>query len=330
MKDRILYLGSSWHANRTGSTVFLVDFLREVYEVDLALDKDLGNADNGYWGSIDTGYKAVIFFQDLPPKESLRRIKNRNIVFFPMYDTCSDDYNWWVDHQNIKIVNFCRKAHKLLEDWGLNSIYTQYFPEPQRFSPGEAKDLLFWQRREQINIGTLKSLFPRGDVKIHIHKAMDPNHVFLQPTPEDESRYSISYSEWFEDRTQLKELIERNGIYVAPRMAEGIGMSFLDAMAMGKAVVAVDRPTMNEYIVDNVTGYLYDLMIPVPVDLGNIKEVQKNTHEYMSKGYARWKVDKNRIIDFIEAEPKEPGLRHRLDWDGFTKKILRRAGIGSP
>ena len=58
--------------------------------------------------------------------------------------------------------------------------------------------------------------------------------------------------------------LRRAGIYFAPRLYEGIGISFLEAMAMGKAVVAPDNPTMNEYVTHNVNGFLYKPGGPAP------------------------------------------------------------------
>ena len=95
-------------------------------------------------------------------------------------------------------------------------------------------------------------------------------------------------------------LIRQKGIYVAPRDLEGIGMSFLEAMAMGKAVIAVDNPTMNEYIEDGKTGYLFDLKNPKKIDLSNIEQVQKNAFDFMREGRKKWEKDKEKIIDFIK------------------------------
>lgn len=59
--------------------------------------------------------------------------------------------------------------------------------------------------------------------------------------------------------------INEKAIFIAPRDYEGIGLSFLEAMAMGKAVVGVNNPTMNEYIADGKIKYFFDL--------DNIKEI---------------------------------------------------------
>jgi hypothetical protein len=327
MSDKILFLGSSWHLTRTKSTVFIVDLLRRYFDVEIVTDKGWVAAPDEDVSFIDASYKAVIFFQVFPTKEKLDMIANDNVVFFPMYDDASDQYNWWVDHQRVKIINFAKASHERLSNWGFNSIHVQYFPEPREFLPGDRREILLWQRREEIDIDTVKRLFDGENLKLHLHKAMDPNHRFTQPSANDETRYGITYSEWFEKREELDELIARKGIYVAPRTKEGIGMSFLEAMSMGKAVVAVDRPTMNEYIRHNATGYLYDLKRPRPLDLGNIEEIQRNTYEYMQQGYRQWRNDMLRVIDFIAERPKGLNLRHKIDLEGKLRKIAAKLGL---
>ena len=79
-------------------------------------------------------------------------------------------------------------------------------------------------------------------------------------------------------------------------------MSFLEAMAMGKVVIAIDNPTMNEYIINNETGYLFNLKRPEVINLSNIDRIQKNTYEYVCAGYLKWESSKNLIIKFIESK----------------------------
>jgi glycosyltransferase involved in cell wall biosynthesis len=98
----------------------------------------------------------------------------------------------------------------------------------------------------------------------------------------------------------MLDLIKEKGIYIAPRELEGIGMSFLEAMAIGKAVIAVNNPTMNEYIEHGKNGYLFDLKNPKEIDLSNIEQIQKNAYEFMRNGRKKWEKDMHKIIDFIK------------------------------
>ena len=44
------------------------------------------------------------------------------------------------------------------------------------------------------------------------------------------------------------EFLSSCNIFIVPRMFEGIGLTFLEAMASGMFVISSDTPIMNEYI----------------------------------------------------------------------------------
>ncbi|MDR2337819.1 MAG: glycosyltransferase [Deltaproteobacteria bacterium] len=94
----------------------------------------------------------------------------------------------------------------------------------------------------------------------------------------------MTYSNWFENKSDMTDLIKQAGIYIAPRKLEGIGISFLETMVMGKAVIAQDAPTMNEYIENGINVYLVDFNKPEPIDLSNIEWVQKMSGKVRGSG----------------------------------------------
>ena len=102
----------------------------------------------------------------------------------------------------------------------------------------------------------------------------------------------------------MKDFCRNKGIYIAPRFQEGIGMSFLEAMAMGRCVIAVNEPTMNEYIKPGKTGFLYNLDTVQDLTVGNIRSVQKRTLAFISKGYTKWNKKKNSILKWISIPAK--------------------------
>jgi len=300
---KIVYIGHSYH-NKTKSTAFLIDYLREFYEVEVILDESWRGNGELYpdLSFIDDSYLAVLFFQNLPNENLLKNIKNENIVFFPMYDGVGHDYDYWGGLHALKIINFSKTLHEKLIKWGFESIAVQYFPESQTFIPGKKDEVFFWQRLTKMNIDVIEKLFGDEKIEMHIHKAIDPNQEFKQPNDEQENKFKITYSDWFETREEMWDLIKQKGIYIAPRELEGIGMSFLEAMAMGKAVIAVDNPTMNEYIKHGENGYLFNLKNPKKIDLSNIEKVQKNTYAFMQDGFKKWEKNKHNIIQFIEKQ----------------------------
>jgi glycosyltransferase involved in cell wall biosynthesis len=51
-------------------------------------------------------------------------------------------------------------------------------------------------------------------------------------------------------------LFNQANIFIAPRLSEGVGLTFIEALARGCAVFAYNAPTMNEYISSGMNGYL--------------------------------------------------------------------------
>ena len=297
---KIVYIGHSYH-KKTKSTTFLIEYLKEHFEVEEIMDESWLGKPFPDLSFIDDSYLAVIFFQLLPPKNIIDSIKNENIICFPMQDHAGGlDFGFWKDYQDHKVINFSKTLHDKLKKWGFESIYVQYFPKTNEFIPGKSNEIFFWQRLTHINVNTIVKLFKKNKFKINIHKVVDPGQEFIKADKKTEKEYKVTYSDWFETKEEMLGAIKHKGIYVAPREYEGIGMSFLEAMAMGKAVVVVDNPTMNEYIIDGVNGYFFNPKKPKEIDLSNIEQVQKNSYEFMQKGFMDWEKNKQNIIDFIK------------------------------
>lgn len=303
MEEKICFIAHSYH-KKTLSYVFIVDYLKQFYDVEMLFDEKWETGKEIDWVALNNNYRAIVIFQMFPHEEDLKKITNNNIIYMPMYDQVEKwTFSNWYLCKNIKIVSFSSMLHKKLKKWGFNSIYVQYFAEPKGFFPGSENEVFFWQRHTKININTVKKFFKKTNVKIHIHKTADPGQDFVRPTKEDEERFKISYSEWFNTKEEINELIKIKGIYVAPRFYEGIGMSFVEAMAQGKLVIANNKPTMNEYIENGKTGILCNFKFPKSINLSNIKEIQQNTYNYAKQGYEKWLVERKNIIDFINIKP---------------------------
>ena len=297
---KIVFVDHSYH-HKTKSSSFMLDYLKEFFEVEVVLDESWQGRPAPDLSFIDEDYLAVIFWQILPSPETVAQIKNENILYFPMYDQSGRlELDFWSKYSSLKIVNFSRALHQKLKSWGFQSLYVQYFPEVKDFYPGKAEEAFFWQRLSFINFEVVKKLFGKEKIKIHLHQAVDPNQQFLKPSQEDIEKFQITFSDWFDTREEMLELIREKAIYVAPREYEGIGMSFLEAMAMGKLVVANNQPTMNEYIENGKTGLLFDWQNPQPLDFSQREKIQKNAYEFMKKGREKWEKEKEKIVEFIK------------------------------
>lgn len=303
----VLYLGHNYHL-KTKSTLFLMDMLKERYNVDFVSFDPYKNQYEGIEETQGKQYDILLVFQVMPPVAFLEsKIAYEQGVFVPMYDyIITRNYDPWPEYRHFKIINFSRTAHEELVRRGYESYYIQYFPKPAGDEPlGDEHSIFFWQRMQRINISTVDALFSEHKIDhIHIHKALDPNQRFVEP--DDQMAYKISYSEWFDTKEDMREIMLKSAWYIAPREYEGIGMSFLEAMAAGRCVVASNTPTMNEYIQDGVTGFLYDIDNPLPLSAGSIRDIQLNAKKYIADGYEKWEKDKHEIINWIETKKEEP------------------------
>ena len=310
-KPKLLYIDHSWHIKHTNSTNFFIDILRSHFELDfLTLDSFedyLPGLENAPAQFYERNYDVLLLFQVLiiPPSTLRRYFKFKKGVVVPMYDDAvSYLYSKvWVELKDFNIINFSKTLHEKLLDMGLSSFYIQYFPKPLPISDlGDTNAVYLWQRDTRLNINTFERIFRHLKIKkAHIHnshKDIDPHNVLVKPLSND---YEITYSTWYEKRADMQSDMQHFAIYVAPRLFEGIGMSFLEAMAMGRCVVSPDNPTMNEYIVDGKTGILYDFENPKLRQDYDIKALQQNTINYIKQGYAKWEKEKFSIIDFINA-----------------------------
>lgn len=298
---KALYIDHTYH-KLTNSTRFLehelaTDFDVSYFYIDPALPEDYSGLSK-YKGQV---FDLVVCFQIHVPKfELMKYFGIKRLIFIPMYDGV---LNWkaaeWEQYRESTIINFSEELHKHLIYSGFDSRFYKYFPKPaDTFTYGDVDSVFFWQRINQINVGTLMTTIGEKITHLHIHKKLDPGHQQdnqLKP----KNQISITESKWFETKDDLIKTIQKSALYFAPRVFEGIGMSFLEAMANGRCVVATNTPTMNEYIRHGETGYLYDFSHPSTVRLDSIREVQNNAYEFIKRGYLLFnEYSKNFSLDF--------------------------------
>jgi len=293
---KALYLGLPYH-QKTKSNQFVLQMLKEHYAIDEVYQDFLVN--DCILEAKEYDY--LICWQVMPSRSFINQISYKKAILFPMYDAVvGTTKEMWMDYSDFITINFSKTLHEKLLTYGVQSYYIQYFPEPKKITNwGEQNSLFFWQRIHEVNINLLLKVCSGLDLHhVHIHKALDPEKFFIEPR--EDLDYTFTYSDWFDDKEEMNELILSSAFYAAPRLYEGIGMSFLEAMAMGRCVVAPNLPTMNEYIEDGKTGFLYDVENAFPISPVDIARIQQNTYQYICDGYEKWTREKSNIIEWIE------------------------------
>ena len=280
---RCLYIDHFYH-QKTKSTNFLLNKLKEVYQVDcIYITKHDDDNELLYTSARNNFYDLVVCFQLLPNRDCLdSQIYYAQGIIIPMYDGMLPfDHPLWAKYRDFKILNFSKTLHHSFKRHGFNSNYIQYCPSLKPISNlGRETSAFFWQRTDNLTLNLVLKLIKTDQIKeIHVHTAVDPHQKPVKIPHVRKLR--ISTSRWFEDKRDLEKLIEKSAIYFAPRLYEGIGQSFLEAMAMGRCVIAPDTPTANEYICHNETGLLYNPKKITKLDLSNVRNIQMQCQKAM-------------------------------------------------
>jgi hypothetical protein len=196
--------------------------------------------------------------------------------------------------------------------FGLRSFFIRYYPPPlpvkHRMPPAASPRAFFWIRHEgHVSWPIVRELL-RGTHcdSVNLHIAPDPDTPApTLPTEADQKEYNIISSTWFAQKHDFMDILDRANIFFTPRREEGIGQSFLEAMARGQCVIAPDNGTMNEYIIHDVNGLLYDPEHPAPLDFSRYVELGEAARRSVAAGHERWLAAEDRLEEFILTPSRE-------------------------
>lgn len=310
MKKKAAFVDYAFH-KKTQSAKFLKNLFSKEYDLEEIWIDDWKSQRRTVLDYLNkNNFQTMFFFQFLFSPGDLRRLRCEQIVWFPMYDSEEfTHYSFYVSYLGLplKIFSFSKKLYHKIKKAGLECYYYQYYPNPF-ITTGEVKGkrVFFWTRTSDITWDTVKVLL--GETKVEktiLQINPDPGYKKSVPTKEDITQYNIKTIEGWLDKKDLFDLLSSCNIFISPRRSEGIGMSFLDAMSQGLCVIAADNSTMNEYIIDAVNGYLYDVKNLKTLNFSDFPAVQKRSQEDLKKGYALWEKEKyNMLVDVNKLNKK--------------------------
>ncbi|RMH92273.1 glycosyltransferase [Stutzerimonas zhaodongensis] len=263
------------------------------------------------WEGVEN-HDVVIMFQAYSPiLERYYRTLHPNVIFIPMLDQFGvwqgplfNLARFWEPFQGSKVISFSNAVHAISVGAGIASHHCRYYqPVAERdLSDMQGLHGFFWLRREdQIPWKTIRSLIAGSNFdSFHIHLASDPGSPEpVLPSEEDIKRYRITTSTWFQDKVELYGVLEKANVFFASRMEEGIGQSFLEALARGQCVVAPNNGTMNEYILHGMNGLLYESTDPQPLNFYNVQALGSAGRQSVSLGQRAWQEGEERLVRYI-------------------------------
>jgi glycosyltransferase involved in cell wall biosynthesis len=292
---RIAFVGHKYHQT-TRSADFFVKLLETVGQVDVYYDDSLDGSVAVDLNAVKSGYDLVVAWQIEYIVPILIRKGVAPLVFVPMYDGCMglpDAY--WRSLGNTKIVCFSARLYEKLQRLKRNCIYARYCVgvEKHRRTPvGRGLGGFYWYRRSILPPDKLDRMVQTlGLQSLVIEYAPDPSErmVFSRDDFTNAIGVPVMFRDWTDSRRNYLVGVAKAHVYFAPRAHEGIGMSFLEAMAMGMVVVAPDNPTMNEYIIHGYNGVLYRLddyeLLDINIDF---EKVSRNAIATIYAGAEQW------------------------------------------
>ncbi len=215
---------------------------------------------------IDPASRAVVFFQT-PPSADFVRHSTRPVTWIPMWDSVHlRPQRWWnAFPPSLRIIAFSSAVTQRARAAGLPVFEIQYFCDPALVEPvtwDNGRVALYWNRTGLLSRDFIEHFCAVLEIDRLLYKnRLDPGYGpaanlqlpnLLGRTRVEEIAHTGSRKAYF-------QATQPANIMLAPRAHEGIGLTFLEALARGSAVFACDSPTMNEYIQQGENGLLFPL-----------------------------------------------------------------------
>ena len=209
----------------------------------------------------------ILFFQ-LPPPESIYNDSDLRLVWIPMWDQARG-YNleWWGRlPKKMRVVSFSNEISLRARAVGLKTLDVRYFISPAECGLADwdkPRTLLYWNRTGMVGQAFLHKLCNALDVEVLLFRQrIDPrvlswcSYVLPEKLGNTVVKELRLAPEGVDAHRHYLQHLDQANIFVAPRLSEGVGLSFVEALARGCAVFAHDAPTMNEYITHKKNGFL--------------------------------------------------------------------------
>ena len=213
----------------------------------------------------------------------------------------------------MNVISFSERVTRHAKRCGVaNILPVKYAPPLSKIAsvPGNPRVVALWERGA-VTFDVVKKLFrPEQVDKVLILRRAEEEVQYAPILQDDMRSYNVEIREsGFLPDEEYRKILEEPGVYVAPRLKEGIGMSFIEQMSMGKCVIAHNDSTMDEYIADGVNGLLVDMSNPRPVEMEEIEKARLNARKSIIAFNGRWEKDKEDILRFFSRLDGSKALR---------------------
>ncbi len=297
----LVFVGRKFH-EKTQSDRVMIELLQKHYRVIVLRREEL--SDQTAAKEINQLSPQVVFFWCLPPSSSyhLMKLKCKNIVWAPMcdgFEKLTLKKRWLFYWHRVKVLCFSKALYKYFQTTRLSCQFAQCFLEPktnQNLKDQGPYTFFLWEREAKISLQKMVDMIGKEHIEKVIYKSDDGQlpsvGVPIEKLPQ-----------WMEKDAYI-EKVRSCDYFIAPRTSEGIGFSFLEPMSLGKAIIAYDNATMNEYIEDGVNGYLFDDRFKLSKKLQSPLSLSKAIENKQQQLHKAWQKQQKEILSFIQGRQK--------------------------
>lgn len=255
-KPEIIAYISRWHQTQSPAFKLILESLKDYATFDF---QDLSRYDP------DNQANPIIFCQTLP-RHMPPATPKYPVTWIPMADNFLDyDSDFWENlNRNIKIFALSSLIGKPAKRASLKTFEATFYLNPDDFPVADWSNgfrLMYWNRSALVGKKLLYQLCEQLNVnELYFRDKVDSIYPSAYYSPSaSKLKSKLTLVNDISNRSDYLKYLEKVNIFIAPRPVEGVGLTFLEAMASGCAIIAPDFPTMNEYITDGVDGILLPL-----------------------------------------------------------------------
>ena len=325
-KIKLVFLDHNYHFKTRSS-----DFLRNIFKSQFLI-KDFWVDKRLLFNEEFFLYENYYFHQILPPLKILKRLKGKNLMWAPMYDSPHYPIGFssllWkiINFYNIKVLSFSNKLSNLMNESNVNFIDLRYYKKSviKKTKKKKKINILFWFRND-LQVEDWIGLFNPSTVnKIDLFSHKDQKKPNIPISIKNKFKINHLTKSFTKSNFFLKTL-DKNDIFIAPRRIEGIGMGLVEALAQGKYVVGNNESTMNEYIKNKKIGLLISSNQKFQISFLN--KYSNYRFRINNTFYRKWKNDKFRILSFFNSKNVE-NKNNKIDliniYVNFYLKLIMR------
>ena len=300
MKKKRLAFVDYWSHQSTRSGDFLREIFLEKFEITDFWWKEKNKIPLKELDKFDY----IFFFHVMFPHQIMRKLKNKKLMWAPMYDALNFRnsffrFIFWkqISNLGIKVLKFSNKISENIKNEKIDSLKLNYYLKPNIISSSNNQsklNIFFWDRG-RIKLEEWLNLFNKNDInEILYFPKPDPgqkidkvNHMNIL------KKYNFKIIERnFMPKDEFINIMEKHNVFIAPRKKEGIGISIVEAISRGIYIVGYNDSTMNEYILNNKIGFIFDKKTNNKINLNDVIQNYDFRNNNAEINYNKWQEDK--------------------------------------